>query len=260
MAQRRRNTRSSYKPKRNRRKRNWLKLSLQLLVCVAVAGLVYLALTFPRLRISQIDVRGAKTIPVATVRACADKAIGENIFRVNTQNVRANILKKPVVKKAWVRRWPPNKLILTVEERVPYAAVNSGGETFLIDMEGMVFRSVQVLPKNLTAIDLIDSNALRVGVRADSRLIAPALDCLRQARENNFSVDKISVDPSGDMCLNMVSGLLVELGQPFDVKEKFAMLKKVLSAKPDFASRAQYLNLKTTSAPSWKPKEPSSTL
>lgn len=260
MSSRSRNAQRIVRPKRNRRRIKWVRLILHLAVLAIAVEVVFVALTSPRLQIRRIEVRGAKTIRVADLQACGRSAIGSNFFLANATRVRRSVRKNPVVRNVRVSRWPLNKLIIRVEERVPYAVVHTAAGFYLIDSEGFVFRSVGSAPKRLLLVDLANCGTLRPGVFAPSDLLKPVLECLVIADENGFNIAKISVDPERDMCLNMVSGLSVRIGRPEGFRDKFASLKRVLAGKPDLASQAAYVDVSSAPRPSWKPKQPSSTL
>ncbi|MDO8587965.1 MAG: FtsQ-type POTRA domain-containing protein [Armatimonadota bacterium] len=254
------NSRNSVRHRRNRRTRNWFRIILHCMVTALLAELVFLALTSPRLRIARVDVRGAKTISASDIRDRAGCAIGQNLFLANTRTVLRNVRKNPVVRTAKVYRRPLNRLVVRVEERTPFAAVSAAGRTYLMDSEGVVYTETRAVRKGIVALELPGSGRLRIGTRPHPRLISSFFDCLRRALKTGFKVEKISVDPGNNMCLNIQSGLWVKLGQPFDLDGKLVVLKDVLTRKPEIATQALYVDLRCMTAPAWKGRETSPTL
>jgi cell division septal protein FtsQ len=251
---------NAHPTKRNRRKRNWFRIILNCLILAVLAELVFIALTSPRLKIAHIDVRGVKSVPASYVRDSAHSAIGINLFLADTIAVRRKVMKNPVVRTVRVYRRPLNTLIVRVEEREPFAILQSGGKSYLMDSEGYVFSQARSLRKGVVTVDLLGSQLIHVGSKPCPKLISSSFDCLQRAINNNFTTEKISVDPSNNMCLNIGSGLWVKLGQPMDLDGKFAVLKEVLARKPEIATQALYVDLRCITAPAWKAKGSSSTL
>ena len=239
----------------NRKKRNWLRTILHLLILALAVEIVTLALTSPRFRIARIDVRGAKTIAAADVRAAARFVIGANLFLADTGRVRRSVLKIPVVKEARVGRRPMSWLVVRIKERTPCAVLHCGGKTYEIDSEGCAFREARARARKLVGIELASRGRVRLGRKPYPELVKSALDCLLEARRKEFVVKKISVDPADNMCLNMGSGLNVKLGRPIELKLKLSKLKDILIAKPEIASEALYVDLRCVTAPVWKRRQ-----
>jgi cell division septal protein FtsQ len=104
-------------------------------------------------------------------------------------------------------------------------------------------------------IELASCGCARLGCKPYPELVKSALDCLREARRKQVVVRKISVDPANNICLNMGSGLSVKLGRPLEMKLKLSKLKDILTAKPEIANEALYIDLRCVTAPVWKPKQ-----
>ncbi|MDO8683905.1 MAG: FtsQ-type POTRA domain-containing protein [Armatimonadota bacterium] len=255
-----RNARQSHQ-KRNRKRRNWFLFILKCAVLALCAELVFVVLTSPKLRINKIDIRGAKTIPLSDLRARTKCAVGSNFFLVDKGRVRKNVLKNPVVRDVRVSRRPMRKLVVQVEERIPRIALSAAGKMYLVDGSGFVFKQVRRSPKRLAVLEIPNlKGSPCIGSKPYHKHIMSSLKCFRKASEKGFRIEKISVDPGNNMCLNMVSGLCVKLGPPDDLGRKFANLKTVLAARqPEIATDALYVDLSCITAPAWKPKNASVT-
>ena len=250
---------SRRRARRNKRKRNWLLAVMKLVILALAVEVTYLALTSPRLRIARIDVRGANSVSPDDLRERASCAIGSNIFLVDKDRARRNVLRNLSVREVTLSRRLPNRLVVTVVERAARAAVCAGGRYYLADANGFLFKKVAHPPNGMRIIS-ISAGALTDGAARRSRLIRTALSCSRKAEEHGFRVEKISVDPRNNICLNMESGLPIRLGLPIDVERKLAILEGILEARPEIASEAVYLDLSCTTAPAWKSKETTPTL
>lgn len=250
---------SSARTRRNRRKRDWFRLLLAILVLALVGELVYLSLTSPRLRITRIDIRGAQTIPVADLRDRASFVLGKNIILADAHAVRRSVLKNPVVLQARVYRRPMNRLIVRIEERKPFIILALDGASYLTDEKGLAYAKAEGHPKGIPTVYLSATHPVHIPCRPYESQVSSAFDSLRVGRKNNFKIAKISVDRDSNMCLNMESGFWVKLGPPLELEKKFSSLKDVLAHKPEIATQALYVDMRCVTAPAWKPKGDSPT-
>lgn len=239
-------------PRRNRKKRNWFRIILCLMLLALMGEMVFLALTSPRFRISRIDIRGAKVVPVTDLRERAKSALGSNLFLADTNRVRRNVLREPALKSATVYRFPLNRLIVHVRERETFAVVAANGHFYLMDKDGFVYRRVKTNPAESLTLELPGNQPVRVGAKPRTSLLESFTQALEASTKNDFRPNKISVDPANDICLNMESGLRVKLGPAIDLEEKFTVLKEIIARKSEIASEAEYIDLRCPTAPAWK--------
>jgi hypothetical protein len=141
-----------------------------------------------------------------------------------------------------------------VTERKADAVVTDGQSNCLIQCDGLIFHETSGPISGIPLIELSDFQALQPGKIASSEQVRGALEIVRSAKEKKLSVGKISIDHDGDICLNMVSGFYVKLGQPDDIARKMSLLRSALEYRPSIAREAIYIDLSCPSAPVWKPK------
>ncbi|MGB9619601.1 MAG: cell division protein FtsQ/DivIB, partial [Armatimonadota bacterium] len=108
--------------------------------------------------------------------------------------------------------------------------------------------------RGLPLVSVARCGPVQLGQKCVSADVANAVEVLKYARKCELLVAKISVDPLGDMCLNMGGGFYVKLGQPDDVARKMSILRATLTCRPSIAKEAAYIDLSCPSAPVWKPK------
>lgn len=72
------------------------------------------------------------------IRALGDFQIGQNIFGVSPEEIRQKISAVPWVKSATVRLRLPDTVLISVEERIPYALWQINEKFYLIDKEGAI--------------------------------------------------------------------------------------------------------------------------
>jgi cell division protein FtsQ len=138
MAMASRRTRESSPP---RRRFWWWSLPVAALVA---GGLVWGALRLrPGLAASQdfelraLEVEGLRVLTGDEVLAASGLRIGDNIFSVDPQEVARRVETDPWVKKAFVRRRPPDRLVVELVERRRVAWINVG-EVLGVDASGVL--------------------------------------------------------------------------------------------------------------------------
>lgn len=136
----------------------WVKLGL---VLAAVAGAGWGALELgqryfglQRLTIEQVSVGGCRGERLAQVQALADAACrGKPLFLFDTEKLRQRILALRWVGGLVVRKDPPDRLVLVVEERVPLLWLVRPQGVFLVSEDGFVMERVG--PGNLAPIPVV---------------------------------------------------------------------------------------------------------
>ena len=85
-----------------------------------------------------VEISGVKNASHAQVMEVAGQDIGRNIFFVPLEDRQRQLEQIPWVKHASVMRLLPNRISVTIEERMPVAFAQIGPRTTLIDAGGMV--------------------------------------------------------------------------------------------------------------------------
>jgi cell division protein FtsQ len=124
-------------------------VALQILVVVVmVAGswlgwLGYKAITHAGMfQIAGVDVRGVQQLNEADLKNIVGGFTNENIFRADLETAVRKARVNPWVKSISIHRSLPNRISMTVVERVPYAILDTGNGKFLIDDEGVIISRV----------------------------------------------------------------------------------------------------------------------
>jgi len=145
-------------------------------------------------------------------------------------------------------------VVIAVTERKPDAVITNGSQACLAQLDGTMFHRVTSRGARVPLIEIAGCSEIRSGRKASSPKVRCALKVLDYARKERLKISKISVDPSGDICLNMESQFRVKLGQPDEISRKMTLLRRTLAYRPSIAREAIYVDLSCPSAPVWKPK------
>jgi cell division septal protein FtsQ len=135
---------------RTRPKRPWLPWLRVLLVLVVVAAAGYIALDvgqrylgLQKLTIEQVSVSGCQGERLEEVQRIADRVcLGKPLFWFDADKLRGEIEARRWVKGLLIRRDPPDRLSLVVEERKPLLWLVRPSGTYLLAEDGILMDRV----------------------------------------------------------------------------------------------------------------------
>jgi cell division septal protein FtsQ len=134
--------RSERRPERRRIGRAVLHGARWLLLVAAVVAaggwMTSIALDAGVLAVDRIVVRGTVRLAPRAVRALVDHVRGENILRVDFEDLRRRVLDSPWVAAVAMSRVLPSTIEIRVTERTPMAVARVGQQLFLVDDSGVV--------------------------------------------------------------------------------------------------------------------------
>jgi len=218
----------------------------------------------PRLALGLVSVNGNRRTPAADVIAAAGFEPGANVWLLDVAAAQNRIADLPWVDSATVHRLWPNRVWVSVVERVPVARVwistVSGEEPFaglaLVDATGRVLAfgsaqgaaagaASQALP--LMRIDPLPS-PLRIGAPIPGDVFGQAYDALVQLRSLGLRVSEIDVGPVTGFTVTSDDGLRVILGTEDDLARKVTLFKAIV---PKIAApqNVVYVDLRSVRAP-----------
>ncbi|MDP5184250.1 FtsQ-type POTRA domain-containing protein [Blastococcus sp. BMG 814] len=124
--------------KRTRHRRS-LQVAAALTVVAAIGWLLWLG---PWLAVRAVQVDGTATLTADRVREVAQVPEGVPLLRVDLDAVEDRVARLPQVRGVEAARGWPDRIVITVAERVPVAVVGSPGRRSLVDAEGVLIDSV----------------------------------------------------------------------------------------------------------------------
>lgn len=113
-------------------------------------------------------------ITAGEVKQAIDYNKNDNIFKINTRKGEENLKHIPYVKDAEIDRKLPNKVVVTISERMPVAYVTFGNASMLLDEDGRLLEQVGKKPKKLPVVIGISVKTLKVGENLRDRNVAKA--------------------------------------------------------------------------------------
>lgn len=228
---------------------------------VLAAGLLFAGagalVTHPGLNVKTVAVEGNHSIATQKILQSAGTIRGKNIVLLQTEKIRAAILKEPTFESVNVSRVLPDGIKITVQERQPWASLTtSDAQCFTMDKNLVPFRAPAVPEKDLPVVSL-DTEAAKAGVTLGKALaisgVADIALCLDWARNQpDFPLASLEIAPDGKLCLNRIGGAQARLGSTFNLNRKLAALQLMLRQSDVRTREWEYINLFAYDGPAVK--------
>lgn len=226
------------------------RLALIALAIEAVAA----ALTSPRFAVKGVALEGAGALTQEYALRTVAPAVGGNYFLAPCGKLRDRLESHPAIRQAAVVRRLDGRLSVRVKERSPYVCVLWKGSFYTLDREMVPFVRAAVRDRSLPLIDAPAAGSPKMGRPWSSAYLEAALKCLEEARKSDLKVSQVSIDPAGEMCLNIVNGTKIRAGYPQDIEEKISVASRVLASLPVPLNTILYVDVSYPGAPAYRPK------
>jgi cell division septal protein FtsQ len=184
-------------------------------VAVVTVGLLWAGyarvMASPRLRVTNVQVRGGHFLSEGEVRELLGPAVGENILSLDIEDLKRRLRKSPWVADAAVQRSLPDTLRVEIDERAPVALAEID-MLFLMDGDGTL---IELYGPRTAAFDLPVVRGL-AGLEPDARRERAhrVAVLLADLDELAAELSEIRVEPAGDIEAVLRSGEVVRLGAP----------------------------------------------
>jgi cell division protein FtsQ len=204
---------------RQKRRDPWRVAFFAVLALAIAGGAAWALLGSSLLVVRHEQVTGNKLVPAATVIAAVGIRPGTPLASVNTTAAARRVEQIAQVLTARVTRSFPDTVVITVRERTPALAVQSGGGFALIDASGVTVRWSARKPAGLPVLTLAPAQ-LRGdrGVRAAVTVLARLPHGLRRL------VKSVSAPSAAAVTLTLRDGVTVLWGSPDSAARKAAEL------------------------------------
>ena len=236
-----------------------LKLAgMLLLLGGTAAGLamaVHWVLTSPRFAVAVVDVQGTSRLSPAEVREAAAISPGENLFRLNSEEVVARLMRLPSLKRAEVIRSFPNRVTLLVEERVPFTLAQAG-RLYWLDEDGVSLGpELRAVTPPLPVVTGIASPVLVAGIATERARAAVFLirTLLRTGSPLTREISEIDMSGADGPVLYTAEGVEVRLGTA-DWEDRLGRLDGVLAQIRSLGEPVEYVDLRFRGQVVFKPR------
>lgn len=134
--------------------RRWPWVLAVVLLLALAAGGTYVVRSTALFSVTQVAVVGAGERLSTQVQQALAGEVGTPLIRVDTAGVRATVADLPDVAAVTVGRSWPHTLTVSVTPRVPVAVTNANGAWWLMDADGLPYRTTPDKPPKLTSVEL----------------------------------------------------------------------------------------------------------
>jgi cell division protein FtsQ len=153
----------------------WRAAFFALMVLAIVAGVAWALLESRFFVVRGVEVTGTHLVTPAQVRGAADIPAGLPLIRVNDAAVAHRVEQLRQVQSAQVSRDWPNRVLISVTERVPALAIPSSQGYDLIDKYGVVVETVSQQPLDTPILALPGGSAQPSALRGNPAVYAAAV-------------------------------------------------------------------------------------
>lgn len=222
----------------------------------AVAAGVQWLLTSPHFAVAVVEVQGTSRLSPAEVREAAAISPGENMFRLNSEEVMARLRQLGPVKRAEVIRSFPNRVTLVVEERVPFTLAQAG-RLYWLDEDGVSLGpEPRAVTPRLPVITGIRPEEIRsAGESAERARAGVSLirSMLRTGSPLTREISEIDMSGADGPVLYTVDGVEVRLGTA-EWEDRLGRLDGVLARIRTLGEPVEYVDLRFRGQVVFKPR------
>lgn len=229
-------------------------------IAAAVGYGAFKVTTDPRLALDGLKVTGAHRTPPAQIAAAAAFPFGENTWLLDTGSAVRRIESLPWIESARIDRTWPNRVSISVTERVPVARlaipVSRGAEEPVLQ-DALIDASLHVLAvgsaepstAGLTTFRIKPQPAdIQAGSDESGTDVERIYDAMVQLRALGLRISELDLAPATGLRVTLAGGLHVILGSNDDFAKKVALYKAILPriALPE---NVVYVDLRSVRAP-----------
>ncbi len=93
--------------------------------------------------VSEVEVQGASRIPKKELISQSGIKPGDNIFSLDFSAIRDRILENPWIREVSIERRLPDKIVIHVDERMPFALARINDRIYIVDRSGEPFKPLE---------------------------------------------------------------------------------------------------------------------
>jgi cell division protein FtsQ len=198
----------------------WRAVFFALMAIALVAGLGWALLESRFFVVRGVQVTGTHLVTPAQVRSAAAVPAGVPLIRVNDAAVAHRVERLRQVQSARVTRDWPDKVLISVTERVPALAVPASQGYDLIDKYGVVVESVSEQPLDTPILDLPAGSAQPAALRGNPAVYAAAVVVRELPRYLARKLVSVQAPSSTEVTLRLSGGVSIVWGGTDRAAEK----------------------------------------
>ena len=209
-----------------------IKNPFKMILIFTVILLLFLGILLsPLFRIAQIDIFGNNLVTSQEILNEAQFSLGASMFTLGAGSAASRVVSLAYVKNVSISRHFPNRVSITISERVPAANIRLGTTTYiLVDTQGVVLETGQAPFQGMPGVSGLTFTNFTVGqplqVEQQSAFSDLLVLSLYFARYN-FVPDSIDLSDPRAITFDF-GGFLVEFGNMIEADGKIAYLAEII--------------------------------
>ncbi|OII11183.1 hypothetical protein BIU96_17500 [Curtobacterium sp. MCBA15_008] len=179
---------------------------------------ILVAVFSPLMALQTIEVKGTNRVDAAQLRQALSEQIGTPLARLDFEEIKRDIAGFPLIESYVTEEAPPHTLVVTVTERTPVVAVQSGKSFDLVDPAGIVVQSSPTQPANMPVADVGNAKLGSSVFRTMTEVVLALPSTVRA------QVTSVKASTADDVTLTLKDKSTVVWGNPDDSEAKAALL------------------------------------
>jgi cell division protein FtsQ len=211
----------------------------------------YLLTTWPALYPHTVEVDGNHTVSKDTIVGRARIDLAKNMWLQNTHAMASRIEAIPYIDRAFVRRRPPDTIVITVTERTPYAFVDDRGERVTVDHALRVLQDGEPLgfAESLPAFAIVLPQALLVGEFIKDPELQALVGNADAIAAAHLDARSLGYDRFGDVTVQLRNGITVLLGDRNGSEQKIPLIRPILEKVDRGKRKVAAIDLRALTTP-----------
>lgn len=198
-------------------------------VFVVLVLSVLTAVYSPLMALTTIRVEGTDRVDDQQVRQALSGQLGTPLARVDFGEIKQDLTAFPLIESYVTEEQPPHTLVITVTEREPIVAVQSGKGFDLVDPAGIVVEHDTTKPDTLPLADVSNADLRGSVFRGMTEVVLALPTTVRQ------TVTQVTASTADDVTLTLNDGSKVVWGNPDESDAKAVLLAALVK---DHAARS----------------------
>lgn len=154
-----------------------------------------------------VEVANVKHVPVEAVRARFAADVGQSIFSVPLNDRRRSVEEILWVQAATVQRLLPNRLRISVQERIPVAFLRQGQSLWLIDGDGVILPSPESASYSFPVLIGLSENLTPAQRQARVQLYLDFIEDLdRKGKRHSAQLSEIDLSDTNNIRASVTEG------------------------------------------------------
>ncbi|RXM57134.1 cell division protein FtsQ [Clostridium tetani] len=240
------NKTNEYILRRHKKKRRKKLIIFSILL---ISILVTLCFKHPFFNVKIVEVKDNKSIKKESIIKSSQISNENNIFYLNLNNVKNNIMSNPYILDAHVKRKLPNKIVIHIKERVALYYIEKDKKFYIIDNNGYVLeKKDNIKNMKLVKVDGIKKKDYNVGepifeqgnIRKN---FMKNLASLIDKKDNNYEIAVVNIENMNNIQLKY-RNIQIIIGDDEDLDKKLNKAFSILLQKEEIrGAKEGYINV-----------------